>query len=123
MTSSLLTKTSASKQQLAKKIEEIDSLIEEFKTKCSFTWTQLNGIWGCYCKGPNGNSIFLPAAGSFTNGKTEGAIEFVRIWSSTICTVDYFAYGLGICRRDNYTYVFSGGKRSEMHPIRPVQDY
>ena len=36
LTSSLLTKTSASKQQLAKKIEEIDSLIEEFKTKASY---------------------------------------------------------------------------------------
>ena len=36
LTSSLLTKTSASKQQLAKKIEEIDSLIEEFKTKAGY---------------------------------------------------------------------------------------
>ena len=36
LTSSLLAKTSASKQQLAKKIEEIDSLIEEFKTKASY---------------------------------------------------------------------------------------
>lgn len=97
--------------------------IEEFETKCSFTWTQLNGIWGCYCKGPNGNSIFLPAAGSFTNGKTEGAIEFVRIWSSTIFTNDYYAYGLGIRKSDNHSYVFDGGKRNEMHPIRPVQDY
>ena len=36
LTSSLLAKTSASKQQLAKKIKEIDSLIEEFKTKASY---------------------------------------------------------------------------------------
>ena len=36
LTSSLLAKTSASKQQLAKKIEEIDSLIEEFKTKAGY---------------------------------------------------------------------------------------
>ena len=36
LTSSLLAKTSASKQQLAKKIEEFDSLIEEFKTKASY---------------------------------------------------------------------------------------
>ena len=99
--------------------------IKEFETKCSFIWTRLNGIWGCYCKGPNGNSIFLPAAGSFKNGKIEGAIEFVRIWSSTILSVDYddCAYGLGIRKSDNYSYVFGGGKRNEMHPIRPVQDY
>lgn len=97
--------------------------IEEFETKCSFTWKQLNGIWGCYCKGPNGNSVFLPAAGSFSNGRTEGAIEFVRIWSSTISSDDSYAYGLGIRRSDNHSYVFGGGKRSEMHPIRPVQNY
>lgn len=97
--------------------------IEEFETKCSFTWTRLNGIWGCYCKGPNGNSIFLPAAGSFKNGKTEGAIEFVRIWSSTLFSDDSDAYGLGIRKSDNQSYIFGAGKRSEMHPIRPVQDY
>ena len=36
LTTTLLEKTSASKQQLAKKIEEINSLIEEFKTKASY---------------------------------------------------------------------------------------
>ena len=97
--------------------------IEEFETKCSFTWTRLNGIWGCYCKGPNGNSIFLPAAGSFSNGKTEDVIDFVRIWSSTIYCNDSDAYGLGIRKSDNHSFVFGAGKRSEMHPIRPVQDY
>lgn len=97
--------------------------IEEFETKCSFTWKQLNGIWGCYCKGPNGNSIFLPAAGSILNGKTEDAIEFVRIWSSTVYTNNSDAYGFGIRKSDNHSYVFNGGKRNEMHPIRPVQDY
>ena len=97
--------------------------IEEFETKCSFTWTILNGIWGCNCKGPNGNSIFLPAAGCFSNGKIKDNIEFVRIWSSTISTNDSDAYGLGIRKSDNHSYVFGAGKRNEMHPIRPVQDY
>lgn len=97
--------------------------IDEFETKCSFTWKQLSGIWGCYCKGPNGKSIFLPAAGSFSNGKNEGAIEFVRIWSSTINTDNSNAYVFGIRKSDNHSYVFGGGKRIEMHPIRPVQDY
>lgn len=96
--------------------------IEEFETKCSFTWTRLNGIWGCYCKGPNGNSIFLPAAGSLSNGTTEGAIEFVRIWSSTIGYYNSYAYGFGIRKSDNHSYVFDRGKRNEMFPIRPVKD-
>ena len=41
--------------------EEIEELIAE----CEWTWTTLNNVNGYEVKGPNGNSIFLPAAGSF----------------------------------------------------------
>lgn len=39
--------------------------VEEFKelVKCSSEWAIMNGIKGCKFTGPNGNSIFLPAAG------------------------------------------------------------
>lgn len=37
--------------------------IKELNDKCSWTWTTLNGVNGCKVTGPNGNSIFLPAAG------------------------------------------------------------
>jgi uncharacterized repeat protein (TIGR02543 family) len=46
---------------------EINELIDE----CEWTWTTLNGIVGYEVKGPNGNTIFLPAAGSDTYGKGE----------------------------------------------------
>lgn len=37
--------------------------IEELNDKCSWLWTTLNGVKGMLVTGPNGNSIFLPAAG------------------------------------------------------------
>ena len=36
---------------------------EELKNKCRWEWTTKNGVNGCKVTGPNGNSIFLPAAG------------------------------------------------------------
>ena len=36
--------------------------INELTTKCNWQWTSLNGVNGYRVTGPNGNSIFLPAA-------------------------------------------------------------
>lgn len=36
---------------------------EELKNKCRWKWTTQNGVTGYKVTGPNGNSIFLPAAG------------------------------------------------------------
>ena len=37
--------------------------ITELVDNCTWEWTQLNGVNGYQVTGPNGNSIFLPAAG------------------------------------------------------------
>ena len=37
--------------------------LEELKNRCTWEWTTQNGIKGCRVTGPNGNNIFLPAAG------------------------------------------------------------
>jgi len=39
--------------------DEITELVEN----CTWEWTELNGVNGYQVTGPNGNSIFLPAAG------------------------------------------------------------
>ena len=41
--------------------EEIQELLDE----CEWTWTELNGMNGFCIKGPNGNTMFLPAAGYY----------------------------------------------------------
>ncbi len=37
--------------------------MEELRAECTWTWTTLNGINGRLVTGPNGNTLFLPAAG------------------------------------------------------------
>lgn len=46
---------------------------EELFTLCSKEWTEVDGVSGYKLTGPNGNSIFLPAAGSRSRAVTEGA--------------------------------------------------
>ena len=41
--------------------------LDELRTKCTSQWTTLNGVKGRLFTGPNGNSIFLPAAGRIEN--------------------------------------------------------
>ena len=52
--------------------------IKELRNKCTWTWTTLNGINGYEVTGPNGNSIFLPAAGCrlFSDLYADGAGGF-----------------------------------------------
>ena len=45
------------------RIPTIEEIIE-LRTKCTWTRTTLNGVKGYNVEGPNGNSIFLPTAGS-----------------------------------------------------------
>lgn len=54
----------------------------ELRTKCTWTWITQNGINGYNVKGPNGNSIFLPAAGS-NEASLSGVGEVGEYWSST----------------------------------------
>ena len=37
--------------------------IQELVNSCSWQWTQRNGVYGQLVTGPNGNALFLPAAG------------------------------------------------------------
>ncbi len=56
--------------------------LEELKKNCTWTWTTQGGKKGYKVTGPNGNSIFLPAAGC-RNGASLLAGESGYYWSST----------------------------------------
>lgn len=56
----------------------------ELRTECTWTWTSINGINGRLVTGPNGNSIFLPAAGIRVENRHEGAGSYGDYWSSSI---------------------------------------
>ena len=55
----------------------------ELLNRCNWTWITCNGVDGYKVTGPNGNSIFLPAAGCLSNRETpkEG---FGCYWSGTL---------------------------------------
>ena len=58
----------------------------ELRENCTWTWTTLNGVNGFEVKGPNGNSIFLPAAGVRGYGSSGGAGSHGHYWSSSLNT-------------------------------------
>ena len=61
----------------------IDEL-NELNTECTWTWTTQNGTNGYKVTGPNGNSIFLPAAGYRDDSELYVVGSGGVYWSSTL---------------------------------------
>lgn len=58
--------------------------LSELKTKCTWTWTTYKGVKGYDVLGPNGNRIFIPAAG-FNGGGTDGQEgQYGYLWDSHV---------------------------------------
>ena len=57
---------------------------DELRTKCSWTWTTQNGVKGYRVTGPNGNSIFLPAAGFRYDSSLKVVGSYGYYWSSSL---------------------------------------
>ena len=92
---------------------------EELKDKCSWTWTTQNGVYGYEVTGPNGRSIFLPAAG-WRNGMSLNAVgEIGYYWSSTAYDGTGSAYYLIFSSSDRYVY---WGIRLNGRSVRPVSE-
>lgn len=58
--------------------------LTELRTQCTWIWTTQEGSNGCKVTGPNGNSIFLPAAGCFDSKSLGYAGSRGRYWSSSL---------------------------------------
>ena len=56
----------------------------ELYEKCSSTWTTLNGVNGRLFTGPNGNTLFLPAAGYRLDESLSGEGSYGYYWSRTL---------------------------------------
>ncbi len=69
--------------------------IKELDDNCKYEWTTLNGVKGGKFTGPNGKSIFIPAAGYRSNGDLYIAGSYGNYWSSTqYPDYSYYAYDL-----------------------------
>jgi hypothetical protein len=76
-------------------------------------WTTQNGVKGRRFTGPNGNSLFLPAAGYRSGDELSSAGSYVSYWSRSLSpNYDYYAYDLYfdlyIRYRNNYYYRYYG---------------
>ncbi|MDE6294596.1 MAG: DUF1566 domain-containing protein, partial [Muribaculaceae bacterium] len=85
---------------------------------CTWTWTSKSGIKGYVVKGPNGNEIFLPAAGYSKGTTLMGAGSYGCYWSSMPDDAwdAYELYFNSGGRRMHYTY------RSDGLSVRPVSE-
>ncbi|MCD8305980.1 MAG: DUF1566 domain-containing protein [Prevotella sp.] len=95
---------------------EIDELVD----KCTRTWTTINGHSGYKVTGPNGNSIFLPAAGYRNGTSLFNAGEIGSFWSATPYGDDSgSAYCLTFGSGD---FVRNWGHRLYGQTVRPVSE-
>ena len=60
--------------------------LTELMAKCTWSWTTQNGKNGYEVTGPNGNSIFLPAAGFYDENSLNEAGISANYWSSSLET-------------------------------------
>ncbi len=93
--------------------------LKELRKQCKWKWTTHNGINGCRVTGPNGNSIFLPAAGIIRDGY--GFFEvgaFAYYCSSSLVESGprrSWAFGCGKTIKDWYFH-----ERCTGRSVRPV---
>lgn len=87
----------------------------ELMEKCSLEWTQLNGVNGMKVTGPNGNSIFMPAAGSWSD-QLNNVGNKGYYWSGD----PYAYYSVGGLELYDNSYYLSGFSCFNGYSIRAV---
>ena len=93
---------------------------KELKEKCTWIWTTQDGHKGYKVKGPNGKSIFLPAAGWRYGTSLYDVGEGGYYWSSTPYESDtQRAYSLYFNSSNDYWIWVN---RDYGHSVRPVSD-
>lgn len=88
----------------------------ELLKKCKWVWTSIDGHDGYKVIGPNGNSIFIPAAGYCEDNKLYDVGSYGYYWSRSL-EMDYSAYNFFINSDD--IDIFSEDRRRGC-TVRPV---
>ena len=93
--------------------------VVELVNVCVWQWTQRNGVNGHLVTGPNGNTMFLPAAGALEGSSLEDAGVRGYYWS---CALDpdanMFAFMLGVMTEGSGQYF---GLRDHGYTVRAVR--
>ncbi len=91
--------------------------IKELLDNCTYEWTTQNGVTGGKFTGPNGDSIFLPAAGGRWKDEVSGLGSNGIYWSFTPYGE---AYGYSLYFDSGYSY-WGGYSRTGERSVRSVR--
>mgnify|MGYP000831383745 FL=1 len=95
--------------------------IKELKDNCIWTRIEQEGVSGYQVEGPNGNVIFLPAAGARKGSGLQSAGTYGNYWSSSLDTAysylaRYLSFDSGAHDWVSYQYRYYG---YSVRPVRP----
>lgn len=91
---------------------------EELKNSCKWTWTTNGSHYGYKVTGPNGNSIFLPAAGWRWGTSLKRVGTLGNYWSSTPVLIEsYTAISLFIFDNNSGMDFFERGSGLSVRPV------
>ena len=95
--------------------------IKELKDNCIWTRIEQDGVSGYQVEGPNGNVIFLPAAGARKGSELQSAGTYGNYWSSSLDTAysylaRYLSFDSGAHDWVSYQYRYYG---YSVRPVRP----
>ena len=92
--------------------------LNELRNNCTWTWTSKKGTKGYKVTGPNGKSIFLPAAGYRNDSSLYDAGSYGDYWSASLNeSYPYYAWYLYFYSSN---YRVSNGDRCCGHIVRAV---
>ena len=94
--------------------------MQELLDNCTREWTTQGGVNGILVTGPNGNTIFLPAAGYRWVGELDGAGSYGHYWSSALnpgyaTYANYLIFGSGSWG----WYSYGRGYGQSVRAVRP----
>ncbi len=88
---------------------------------CTWEWITQNGVKGYKVTSKkNGNSIFLPAAGHFSDSKLYYAGRFGYYWSSSLSAIYNSIYAYDLCFSSSNVFLNNSSSRYYGYPVRAV---
>ena len=93
---------------------------KELLNKCTWTWITQNGVNGYKVTGPNGNSIFLPAAGYRYGSEVYLRGSYGSFWSSSLSS--YYSYYACSLYFDSGSHGWDSRYRYYGLSVRPVSE-
>ena len=93
---------------------------DELRNSCTWEWTTLDGVKGYRVTGPNGNSIFLPAAGYRHGTGVSFRGSDGNFWSSSFDSIYCFDACYLYWYDSGNSIWYSYGHRCVGHSVRPV---